>query len=135
MTYMKRLSDDPNDPDYILKDGEIIKDGRVLRVPLMMMDGLQHAMVDYADSARRSTHVADGLPHRPGPVNDALPGGVTVDFSARDAAYAGYLKDLTDGWRRPPPDVTAIAKATVSDARTESREAYEAWLRDAWRNP
>jgi hypothetical protein len=68
-------------------DEEVIRDGSVLHIPLLLMDSVQRAVV--SDSF---------VGHRPGslPLSDA-------ERENRKVVYDAYERDLTNRWTSPPP--------------------------------
>jgi hypothetical protein len=109
-------------------DEEIVIDGQRVRVPMMLMDEVRHAIGTGGAPIRD----AFGLPagHRPGycfePTSAADP---------RPASYAEYEARITNSWRG---EERAVATPTdppslPSDTPVNAYEAYESYLREAWR--
>lgn len=92
-------------------DDDIVRDGQRLRVPLMLMDGMQRSV------AREGVRITDGSGgtqglHRPGfriPTDDTRKTQQTAD--AYNEAFAAYERELVDAWKTPvgfggDPDIT-----------------------------
>jgi hypothetical protein len=121
------------------KDDEdkVVRDGQVLRVSLLMMDGVQREIADQrvglVDAAGQSWTVG----HRPGAVY--LTGRQReVSSAAKAAARDEYVLRLTDGWRTdhliaPGAERRETPSATTVDAREEAYATYERHLSNAWR--
>jgi hypothetical protein len=68
-------------------DDDVIRDGAVLRVPLLLMDGVQRAVAGEVNI----------VGHRPGslPLSDA-------EREKRKVVYDTYEQDLTSRWKSSP---------------------------------
>ena len=115
MRPMRKLTDDDFDENGILKDG------RSLRVPMMMMDG----------SAR--FHDGRGAPvgHRPGFV-------MTTDAAVRDAkmaAYDEYESEISSAWKQAAPARRPAQEDALptADERQRVYADYDRAVTDAWR--
>jgi hypothetical protein len=105
----------------ITDNDDVVRDGSVLRVPLMLMDTVQRAVV--SDSF---------VGHRPGslPLTDG-------ERDRRVAVYGNYEKALVSRWKNPSPNAVALGDQVLAsrttDAGVAAYSAYEHRLTNAWR--
>jgi hypothetical protein len=116
-----------------------VRDGRYVRVPMVLMDSLQRAVAGASPFARDGLTVRDaygGTPgHKPG---YCFAGDKKAEQRLSDA-YAEYDRQLVDRWRNPSTATASAdgkppAPAAMSDA--ERREAayrlYDQQLTERW---
>jgi hypothetical protein len=116
-----------------LASGRTVKDGEMIKVPLMMADG---ATVDVAAITRAAMSDADrpqATMHKPGAAILSA-----SDRAAREEALSRRDKRLVDAWKHPPALQATVADATqrttpadvttvnTARARKMARQA-EAW--------
>jgi hypothetical protein len=119
---MRKLNDDDFDENGVLKDG------RSIRVPMMMMDAVQRGVAQLHDG-------------RGGPVGHRPGFAVTTDATALDAkeeAYADYHADLVSAWKRDSPPAGHDPPSAKQDAlpapdgRRDPYDEYDCTITDAW---
>lgn len=152
--------------DFVYLDGQLVhkdkvvgplKDGQVLRIPMMMMDGKSKATDAEVIAAANAVKY--------GPMVDARTGHTSryATYSADqmkqiEDGVQSYRKRVTDAWKQEPPAVVAdaskltatmgalgaLATENAFKAATaagdpleleQARARADARLRDAWRNP
>ena len=106
--------------DDAFDENGVLKDGRTVRVGMRIMDG-------------RNTPVHDGMGgtrmHQPG----CRYGSEFAELRRAEARDA-YVRQISEEWRGPASqqvDPEPVACRAV--ARDEPYEAYDEWLRNAWR--
>lgn len=105
-----------------------LRDGEVLRVPYLLMDG---APPDIAAITRAALSDSQAQPtgmHRPGAavLTDA-------DRDARESARDQRKAKLSDAWRNPSPVAAHIEKHAPTTPTGDAAARRDARLRDAWR--
>jgi hypothetical protein len=126
---MRHNYGDLDDLDLDDDDDDLVRDGEVTRVPVMLMDGLDETQRAIRD------HFASGGAieplHRPG-------FAVTTDSDDAVAAHREYTKFLVDAHGRPDAQKTKAAPArpsfSLDAARAEADRAYaerSRWLENA----
>jgi hypothetical protein len=109
---------------YKNDDDDIIQDGKSIRVPIHMMDGM-----DEVQRAVAGVPAFDAAAHRPGYRS-------MIDTAAeRRATYDDYKARLSSAWRTPVADAPLPkpdASATDPD-RDAEYEAMKDRLQNAWR--
>lgn len=98
-------------------DSDMLKDGEVLRVSMMLMDGVPRAVTG------RSTPVSM-VGHRPGslPLTDA-------QRSERVERQRAYNDEVSQRWRSHAPQAPGKPRPDTARARYQDR------LTNAWRRP
>jgi DnaJ-class molecular chaperone len=110
---MRRQQQHDDDDDGVFDKHGILRDGKSVRVPLFMRDGLSPVQQAVAQS---SVSVTDGQGdtvglHRPGfRLADAA-----APLRARDAAYSAYERELTTAWRGNRSRADAAAERLCPD--------------------
>jgi hypothetical protein len=96
-----------------LASGRVVKDGEMLKVPLMMADAATVDVAAITQAAMSDASMPSAAMHRPGSLalSDA-------DRAARDKALAARDKRLVDAWKNPP-----ALQATVADATQRTTPA------------
>jgi hypothetical protein len=143
-----------DDQDDAFDERGVLKDGRSLRVNLMMMDAMQRAIASDTEMRRmrdaiaaddpRTTVVdafgASGLAlHKPGSRylhsgERSIDRAVQVTRDAeRAAAYAEYKQQTCDAWKSGN-DREIEVKPITGDARTDALLAYRDHLTNSWRH-
>jgi hypothetical protein len=146
---MQRHDDEDEDNDNDRR--RILRDGEALRVPMMMMDGMQR---DIARQGDRRDRVQDGSREErwrayrqyEDDVTTAWCSDVTGEFIGKregdactirsggdDEGSSGHLK-MIGGKLICVADPRQDAAPTI-DAKAGAYAAYDAWLQNAWRNP
>jgi hypothetical protein len=128
-----------DDDDY--DERGVLKDGRKIRVSLMMRDGmspLQRAVAQHSVAMRLHDGFGGPVGHKPGYV-------FSTDASLNDAkerAYAAYDAELCEAYKHPQGccgDIEASDEAhdarAVMDKRARAYAVYDADLANAWRGP
>ena len=107
--------------DHDIDDDDILQDGESVRVPIQMLDSVQH-------------DIALSRGHRPGFVTDD-------DSDANDDvadAHAAYCQWLRGAHRAPVADDEPHRPTSLADAKAQAERAYEErseWLRNAHKGP
>ena len=114
-------------------DKEIVKDGRVLTVPMF-----------FADSARKAAPVFDAAMHRPGYVGARAAPVATADAAKAQSSHQRMKDRKANAWKYPEPitDAPYVAQpahkpdAPMGDARPQDSawEAMRARKANAWAN-
>jgi hypothetical protein len=148
-----------DDEDDAFDENGVLKDGHRVRVPLMMMDGMQRDVRDHV-------RIHDGHGNRD--IVGHRPGFLVSDARANDAraeTYDAYNRELVNAWRGgcdarkvtqrdprgrllstfeeetddalPARDGLTLDKLQQDHQRRMSREyqAYDGWIAQQWRNP
>jgi hypothetical protein len=144
----------PHDDEDFDERG-VLRDGRRVRVPLMMMDSLQRAIhdqydhltiTDVADAIETDNHVTvvdafGGLAlHQPGyrylnAGHRSTDHAVQVTRDAmRSEARADYVRTTCDAWK-PGFDREITVAPITGDARTDAYLARKEHDANAWRGP
>jgi hypothetical protein len=93
----QRLALPADDDDYEIVNGKkIVKDGRHVRVPMHMMDGIQHGVAAHFGRVTDAAGGSEGL-GRPGFRLNAA-----HDAAARRRLYDQYDEDIGQQWKNPP---------------------------------
>lgn len=128
------ISDEENEKE---RKSRIVKDGEVLRVPLMLMDSMsaeQRAAMTLADQITRTAQPSSPSSQRTVPISDA-------DRDRREALLEKRDKKLQDAWRDPAPVLGVVPPKQQSAApllTEDSAARYarrNARLEQKWRNP
>ena len=140
----KRYDDDDGDA---FDERGLLKDGRRVRVPLMMRDGMSPLQRSVAeDAAARRFGLRNALDlHQPGPrfCTDA------VANDAREQAYQEMCDELVNAWRTPSAPLPAPGAAArdaeparpvydAAEGRRIKQAAYDAMVAEmcsAWKGP
>ena len=115
----KRPHENHDDYEDFFDERGLLRDGKSVRVSLMMRDGmssLQRSIAEDAAARRFGLRHALDL-HQPGPrfCTDA------VANDAREQAYLDMVEDMQNAWRTP----SAAPRAAARDA-TPARPIYDA---------
>ena len=108
-----------HDDDDFDENG-VLKDGRTVRVGMRIMDGMRSRVHDGMGGTRINQH---GCRY-----------GSEFAQLRRDEARDAYVWRISDEWRGPTAqriDAELVGGRAV--ARDEPHEAYDEWLRNAWR--
>jgi hypothetical protein len=100
----------------------VIRDGGVVKVPLMLTDGA------YGRRGYASGPASKGRAHGARDASDEL--ALRDAFAARDAAFAGMERRVRDAWKGP--DRRAEPDNAGSDVEA-AREGYKRYLENAWK--
>jgi hypothetical protein len=149
---MTRFIED-DDTDEILKDGEILRDGKTLTVKMFMRDGSPNPALSPVQIAIANTRAAmktfDASLHRPGhryandaaPLNDAQRLRYGVFDGAKEKAYADRDRELTNSWRGNTGAGTSTGRDTNNDSRCDAQQTmdaayaeYDLRIQNSWRN-
>lgn len=94
---------------------DVVRDGEVVRVPMMMMDAAQRAVAGLVQQDASAIVDAEAIE------------------ADRERSRAGWMQRTADAWKHGRVLDAAPTMPIIADDNGQA--AYEARIRDAWRTP
>lgn len=111
------------------RNNDVLKDGEVYRVPIMLLDGVSKVVAESLGAM--DMNVDDNRPH--------FASQTDADRKRRQQLYVDAEQRLCDRWKHPTPLAADVVKPAASqptgDAKQDAYDNYDRHISERWKHP